>query len=226
MPVKAVLIDLDNTLYEYEKCNKPAVDAVIEELSIETGKSKELVKQVFDESRKKVKVELGDVAASHSRFLYFQKTIEALKGKTDIQLTEQLHDLFWNVYFEQMELYDGVIDFFEYLKQNNIKIAIVSDLTVELQFKKLIELGVDKYIDFVITSEESGREKPDKSIFLLSLDKLGCDKDDVIFIGDDLEKDIKGAENFGMRYIHVKDNFGDVLEAFKNLKAQSSSDSE
>lgn len=220
MPIKAVLIDLDNTLYEYEKCNTAGLDAVFDKLSSIFDMPKEAVKETFDQSRKLVKQWLKDTSASHSRFLYFQKTIERLKGSTDIKLTQDIHDLFWKNYFSQMTLFDGVIDFFEYLKNVGIKIAIVSDLLADIQFKKITELDIDKYIDFVVTSEEAGRDKPAESVFLLALEKLGLSKNEVVLIGDDLDKDAKGARDFGIRYIQVNNgDFKDVMESFKKLNS-------
>jgi len=218
MPIKAVLLDLDNTLYDYERCNSAALDSVMNRLSSIFGKPKEAVEEIFGQSRDAVKLWLEDTASSHSRFLYFQKTIETLNQTTNVQLTKELHDHFWEVYFNQMKLSDGVLEFLEYLKNSGIKIAIVSDLTAETQFKKLLNLGLDKYVDFVITSEEAGMEKPSKEIFQLTLEKLGVSKNEVMFIGDNLEKDAQGAQNFGINFIHVSNgNFRNVIGSFKTL---------
>ncbi len=219
MPVKAVLFDLDNTLYEYEKCNRAALEAVIGRLSAVFSKPKETVKEVFDQSRKKVKEWLKGTAASHSRFLYFQKTVETLKGSTDVKLTQDVHHLFWGTYFNEMELFDGVIDFLKMLKEAGIKIAIVSDLTVDTQFKKLSKLGIENYIDFVITSEEAGHDKPANPIFQLALEKLELQKDEIVLIGDDL-KDVEGAKEMGFGYIQVDNNdFRSAVESFKRLNS-------
>jgi len=220
MVVKAVLIDLDNTLYDYEKCNQSALDFVIDKLSAIFNKPKETVKEIFNQSRETVKQGLKDTAASHSRFLYFQETIESLKVGTDVKLTQEIHNLFWDAYFNKMDLFDGVTDFLEQLKNSGVKIAIVSDLTADIQFKKLIKLGIDKYVNFVVTSEEAGHEKPAEPIFLLALKKLGLSKEDVIFVGDDSDRDIQGAKKVGLKYILVKNgNFKDVIESFKNLNS-------
>lgn len=218
MSIKAVLIDLDNTLYDYEKCNRAGLEFAINRLSSIFNVPLETVKDTFDKSRMLVKEYLGNTAASHSRFLYFQKTIEHLKGSTDIKLTEDIHELYWNAYFNQMALFDGVADFFEELKLNGIKIAIVSDLVADIQFKKLLRLGIDRYIDFVITSEEAGRDKPEKHVFQLALEKLGLPKEEVVLIGDDTDKDVKGADDYGIKYILMNDgDFRNVIKSFKKL---------
>lgn len=219
MPVKAVLIDLDDTLYPYEKCNQSALEAVVSQLAEMFNRQKEDVKEVFDKSRRTVKEWLKDTAASHSRFLYFQKTIESLKGCTDIKLTRDIHNLFWDTYFNEMKLFEGVIEFFKQLKEAGIKVAIVSDLVADVQFSKLSKLGIENYVDFVITSEEAGYDKPAKPIFQLALEKLGLQKDEVVLIGDD-PKDMEGAKEMEFEYIQVNNgDFRSVMESFKKLNS-------
>ncbi len=137
MAVKAVLFDLDNTLYEYERCREAAEKSIISRLSETLNKSDKEVREAFDKSRETVKLWLKGTSASHSRFLYVQKTIETLKGSTDIRLTQEVHELYWKAYFTEMKLYDGVAGFLKQLKDARIKIAIVTDLLAEMQFKKL-----------------------------------------------------------------------------------------
>ncbi len=220
MPVKAVLIDLDNTLYESNKCNQIALDTVINKLSEIFNKPKDQVREIFEKSRRDLKIWLKDTASSHSRLLYFQKTIEILKGSTDIKLTQEIDDLFWQTYFSQMQLFEGVIDFFTQLKNSGIKIAIITDLIADTQFRKIRSLGIENYIDFVVTSEEAGRDKPAEPIFLLALEKLKLSVDDALIIGDDSEKDIAGGKNLDIPYIQIQNNdFKSVIESFKSFNS-------
>ncbi len=72
-------------------------------------------------------------------------------------------------------------------------------------------------MDLVITSEEAGRDKPEEPVFRLALEKLGMKKDEVLFIGDDISKDIKGAEMLGIRYIRMDGDFNSVIKSFKSF---------
>ena len=49
--------------------------------------------------------------------------------------------------------------------------------------------------------EEVGLSKPDKRIFELALNKLDVQPEDVLFVGDDLEKDIAGPQNANIKGI-------------------------
>lgn len=56
-------------------------------------------------------------------------------------------------------------------------------------------------VDFVVSSADVGARKPDPAIFRAALDRLHMPAADVWFVGDSLEKDVRGAEAVGMRAI-------------------------
>ena len=64
--------------------------------------------------------------------------------------------------------------------------ANITDLTAQIQFRKLIYFGLDELFDYVVTSEEAGMDKPHKSAFELAIKKLNCRPEKIIMIGDDL----------------------------------------
>ena len=92
-----------------------------------------------------------------------------------------------------MKLRKGVIETLKTLKKQKIKTALVTDLTAHIQLKKMSKLKITNYIDFLITSEEAGGEKPNSKMFLLSLNKLNILPDEAIMVGDNLIADIEGA---------------------------------
>ena len=197
--IRALLLDLDNTLYDYASCNEPAVDAMLElaEQQLQIPKAKLAVECAS--ARDRVKQWLPSVAAAHSRLLYLQNMIERLTGKTHPEVALSLHDTFWNAYFTHMNLHAGVKDVLRAVKEKGIKIIILTDLTAEIQFKKLIHLGLVDVIDAVVTSEEAGADKPHPKMFSLALQKAGCTAAECLVVGDNVETDIVGAQQAGMR---------------------------
>ncbi|QCC84460.1 HAD family hydrolase [Desulfovibrio desulfuricans] len=195
---KAVCFDLDNTLYSYQPCNKAGMAAVYLKLyknfSLEESKSSIL----FSEARKQIKQKLGDTAASHSRLLYFQRMLELMGLNAQVSLVLDLEQTFWRAYLQQAELFAGVKDFIYALRARNIAIAIVSDMTAQIQLRKLMHLDIDGLIDQIITSEETGHDKPHPSMFTLALEKLGTEPAETWMIGDDFERDVQGAIACGM----------------------------
>ena len=62
-------------------------------------------------------------------------------------------------------------------------------------------------MDFLVTSEEAGRDKPDSPIFELALKKAGCTPAEALMVGDNFTHDIIGAHRVGIDglWLHVHD---------------------
>jgi putative hydrolase of the HAD superfamily len=55
----------------------------------------------------------------------------------------------------------------------------------------------------VITSEEAGVEKPDIKIYELAMERMGCDPENSVMIGNNFQDDILGAIDAGMSAIYL-----------------------
>jgi len=202
--IKWVILDLDNTLYGYDYPNMKWNKAVLDYANIKLGISIQEIENAILWARKKNHESIPNHGASHSRLLYFQKALENLTGKTNFVLNLEMEEIFWNTFIDNMKLYDDVIVFLDYIKKQNKKILILTDLTAQIQKKKIIKLWIHNYIDYLVSSEEAGAEKPDPIIFKLSLEKLWLQKNEVCMIGDNYEKDIVWAKNFGIKKTYHK----------------------
>lgn len=68
---------------------------------------------------------------------------------------------------------------------------------------RLAELGLTKFFETVVVSGEVGIEKPDPGIFSLALGEIGLAAEEVAFVGDSVEDDIKGSAAIGMTPILI-----------------------
>lgn len=196
--MKAILFDLDDTLYPYIPCHENGLLALTEFLKNEWNLIQDDAKNIYLKARDLVQIQLKNLAASHHRLLYMIRICELL-GKNPIRYAKELEQIYWNSYFEKMKLFEGVLELFQVLKARHIKLAIVTDLVTEIQYKKLNHLGLTDLIDVVVTSEEAGIEKPSSIIFQLALEKLQISsKREVVMVGDSYSKDIVGAKEFGI----------------------------
>lgn len=196
----AVIFDTDNTLYEYDFAHIKANQAVIEKAESILGVNKALFIQTLDVAKKEIKSRLGETASSHNRLLYYQRTIELLGMSTQIFITLDLEQTYWRTFLSHCSLFDGVVEFIKMLKSHNIKTAIITDLTAQIQFRKIVYFGLDDLFDYIVTSEESGYDKPHKISFELVLDKINT-TGDIWMIGDSCNADIIGANEFNMTTI-------------------------
>ncbi len=195
--IKAVVFDLDGTLYDYNALDKEAFGRVGELVRERLGVSEEQYGEAFMRARKSTKKKLGETATSHSRMLYFQKTLEYLDIRP-LYLTLEMYETYWGLFLEKMTLYPGARKLLDALHDKYIRVAVCTDLLAHIQHRKLKALGMMDDVDCLVTSEEAGVEKPSPKIFALCLKKLRLEPEEVCFVGDDYKKDVKGAMAAGM----------------------------
>lgn len=201
---RAVLFDLDNTLYDYSPVHKKALTKAYKIFNGQIQKiSKEKFTRLFNLSKIEIHQELSGTASSHNRVLYFQRLVEKTHNTIDPKIILTLYEAYWRTFLENMKLKKGVLETLKSLKKLDIKIVLVSDLTTNIQLRKIHKLKITPYIDFLVTSEEAGSEKPHLIMFLLALKKLNLLPEEVIFVGDDKNKDISGANAAGMDTIWI-----------------------
>ena len=190
---QGIMFDLDNTFYSYNSAHTKAQEAVTAKAASMLGISKTKFREAMVRGKEDVKKTLGSTAASHSRILYFQRALEFLGLGSQPFIALDFEQTYWSTFLRYATLFEGVIETLASIRSFGIKTAVVTDLTAQIQFRKLIYFGLDRYIDFVVTSEEVGRDKPSKAIFARARDKLGCDPDKVWMVGDNPTNDIEGA---------------------------------
>jgi putative hydrolase of the HAD superfamily len=83
------------------------------------------------------------------------------------------------------------------LAARGVRAAVISNSNGSVR-SILAELGLAKYIEFVIDSGEVGVEKPDPRIFRFALERAGLEPDDAIYVGDLYSIDVLGARGVGM----------------------------
>ena len=226
---QAIIFDTDNTLYPYEPAHKAATKAVEIKACDLLGISLEKFNKAFITARLEVKVQLNKTASSHSRLLYYQRTIEILGLNTQILMTLDLEQTYWRTFLANCRLFPEVKEFILDLKNEGVVIAIITDLTAQIQFRKIIYFGLDSYFDYVVTSEEAGADKPSRAPFEIVLKKLQIPSEDIWMIGDDSNSDIMGASQFNMltlqkkhQGVSISKNSTHVFENYTELRNEIS----
>jgi L-ribulose-5-phosphate 4-epimerase len=202
--IKAILFDLDDTLYNYTRAHKFAIKSAFRELQNHLKISYKHFQKLYTISREEIHKELSGTASAHNRILYFQRLIEKTDNALKPDIVLRLYNAYWDTLLDNMRLFPGVIEVLEYCKDHGIKTAIVSDLTTKIQLRKLQKLGISDYIDVLVTSEEAGSEKPHSIMFLLTLNKLKVTPEEAIMVGDNTVADIEGANFVGLTTVLLK----------------------
>lgn len=209
MKFKNLILDLDNTLYGYNDPHQKAILFLLNQFSKEFKVALEEVKTTFQIARKKTHLELPNRASSHNRLLYVQKLFELFEINS-LPYALKYYNFYWDTFLDHMTLFDGVDEILKKHKSNGGKICILTDLTSHIQYRKIEKLKLYEYVDFMVTSEEVGIEKPHPLMFSKALQKLNSTPEQALMIGDNWEKDIIGANNTGISSIWLNDANKDI----------------
>ena len=146
-----VVIDLDNTLYSYAECHKAGLEALRDFLVPRIGISVRDFDSGWEQARLRVNGRLAKTASSHSRLLYLEQLMSDLKLGFRPEILLQAQQTYWASYLIQMQLRE--------CRQAGIGIIVLTDLTTEIQLRKIVRLGLSSLVDDVVTSEFVGSDK-------------------------------------------------------------------
>jgi HAD superfamily hydrolase (TIGR01549 family) len=189
----AILFDTDNTLYPYEPAHAAAQRAVKEKVVNTFSIKPEVFDKAFNEARQQVKSRLKHTASSHSRLLYLQRMLEIMGLGSQVLLALDFEQTYWRTFLSNAVLFDEVKELLDDLRLLGIPTAIVTDLTAQIQFRKVVYFGLDHYFDYIVTSEEAGFDKPHETPFQIAVEKMRPNGDCIWMVGDNPVNDIRGA---------------------------------
>ena len=151
--VKLVIFDLDGTLVDSDKTVIRLLNTIREDLNLPTLKIKDISFYLSLGGEEMIKKTIAnEIDTKHYLEIFRQRYLDDS--------------------LDNENLFDGVIDYLNHLKSKGIITANITDLTAQIQFRKLVYFGLDELFDYVVTSEEAGADKPDKKAFELALKKL------------------------------------------------------
>ncbi len=126
-------------------------------------------------------------------YLYESQGIEIALSNSEIDT------VFWNAAAPGMPT-EGIKEFLGYLKNKGIRTGVISNISYasSVVAERINRLLTENAFEFIITSSNYIFRKPNKRIFDLALEKAGLEPDEVWYIGDQYECDVKGALYAGL----------------------------
>lgn len=204
--VKGVLIDLDNTLYCFYPAHEVAMKAVFDLFRPFWPASFEAFYSQVQTVWSTIFDEMGNVPLAHHRMLLFQRLAEELFIPHPFDIATRANNLYFNTVYKLLKKQGPdkqALAFLKECRRRKIKVCCVTDLFASIQTQKIKALKLTRYIDFIVSNDEVGLDKPAAQMFLRGLKKLNMRADQVIMVGDDVKKDIEGAEKLKIRAYHV-----------------------
>ena len=183
---RAILFDLDNTLYDLHSYWRGRLRLGLELVLPRYPQ--------FDHD--------ALVQAAMAEQVYIAQWPDFLRrhGVADEALIAAAHEIFRHEWFEQMVLYEDAPPTLEALR-TRYRLGLITNGPSEIQQRKIERFGLRNYLDVLIVSEEVGLAKPDPAIFALALEQLGVGPAAALFVGDSPEHDLRGAAAAGIAYI-------------------------
>ena len=123
-------------------------------------------------------------------------------------LPEITAELFRAASLLQLKLYPDVKKTLKKL-QKKYRLAAVSDGQSLWARAELNAVGLADFFDPLLISGDYGYRKPDQRLFKKALKKMNMKPEEAIFIGNDLYRDIYGANELGIKSVFFKSNQGD-----------------
>jgi putative hydrolase of the HAD superfamily len=198
--IKGVIFDFDNTLMDFMKMKRAAVEAAVDAM-IDAGmpyKKAEMIEKIY-----KVYWEEG----IEDQFI-FDKVLTKEFGKIDYKVLASGIIGYRRAKEGTLALYPHVQLTLTGLARRGIKMAVVSDAPRLPVWLRICGLGLQHYFDAVVTFDDTGVKKPDPKPFQTALDHLKLKPDEAIMIGDWAERDMVGAKAVGLKTVFAR--YGDL----------------
>jgi putative hydrolase of the HAD superfamily len=202
--MKAVVFDLDNTLFDHTESATAAVRGWIPELG--GTASDDLIAQWFVIEERNFNQWLSG-AVTHQgqrrgRLRDFLPLIEHPVPEFDEEL-----DLIYTGYLRHYEAswvaYPDARPALEVARSNGWRISVLTNGSTTQQNAKLAAIGLADLVDVVCTSESLGVSKPDPQAYLRTCVALGVEPADSVMIGDNLALDVVAAREAGLTAHHL-----------------------
>jgi putative hydrolase of the HAD superfamily len=186
--IRAVLFDLDGTLYDRDRLARDLFHAQYAAFSHE-------LRGIAYERFMRDAVAMDDHGYGVKENGY-RALVQA--WGLDAALADRLVAHFWASYGDHCNLGDDVRDVLAELRRRGLKLGVITNGPSAMQRRKLAMLGVEHAFDAILVSEEEGVRKPDAEIFRRALARCGVAAHEALFVGDHPVVDVEGAHGAGL----------------------------
>ncbi len=107
---------------------------------------------------------------------------------------------------ERFQLFPDSLPVLKEIKRNGHPMAVVSDAQKVFCLEEGEMLGLNQFFDHIVLSTQYGFRKPDPRLFTIACSLLDVEPAQAVYVGDDLRKDVKGAQKAGMMAVLVSRN--------------------
>ena len=193
--IKAVIFDLDHTLFDRNGTLRSLVIALRKEFQVNEKMTDEEI--------------AAEWCYADRTFVYsgWEYIFDYLKEKGVFLSPPDFSDYCAFIYkhFELISVpFPETVPMLEKLRGLGYKTGLITNGNHKLQYEKIRNLELSGHFDEIIVTGDYGIHKPDREIFDIMREKLGFSADEIVYVGDNPVNDIEGARNAGWHTIWMK----------------------
>lgn len=191
--IKTIFFDLDNTLFDHTRAESSALRILLDSLPDFDTIDREAFIRIYDKNNQLLwrKMENGEITPDELKVSRFQKCLDEFD--IDIADVTKLSKLYLQIYSTQNYVFPNAIEVLEYLKPK-YTLGVLSNGFAEIQQNKLKTLNLQPYFEYEIYSGDVGAMKPAREIFLEATKAAKVRAEQIVYVGDSYEHDVKGAK--------------------------------
>ena len=186
--IKAIIFDMDNTLFDFVEAKLRACKAVVN--CIDQTDEMELIDYFLKD---KFDIENLDSIARYLKDLGIQSN----------DTYKHCCGIYNKVKLDTIKCYDGVKETLKRLSNTELKLAVVTDAFSENAMARLEKAKLVQYFDLIVTCEITGKKKPEPDSMLYVLKKFELQAQNVMLIGDSLRRDIEVGNELGLITVYA-----------------------
>jgi len=202
-PIKAILFDIDDTLFPTSAFAQEARRAAVRAM-VEAG---------FDFDEELVFEELLEVIAEFSSNYahHFNKLVTRLDPGSERTPNVDLVvaagvSAYHDTKFRSLQPFADVPSVREYARRRGWVVGVLSHGWTSKQAEKLVRLGIAGLFDpgAIFISEQIGINKPNPKLYVRAAEKLGLEPSEIIHVGDSPAHDVAPARSLGMTTVWAR----------------------
>lgn len=214
MQYKHLFFDLDHTIWDFDKNAEETLHELYHTYKLrDLGlHSPDRFIEVYTHNNHQLWAEyhVGKITKQKLRETRFSKTFIDL-GLSPNLIPQQFEDDYVNICPTKTNLFPKAHETLRYLKER-YSLHLISNGFKESTELKVSKNGLNEYFENVVISEVVGFNKPDRAIFSHALTLANAGISESIMIGDSLEADIRGAQDYGMKAIYFNPERKEIPE--------------
>ena len=205
--MKALLVDLDDTLLDYsggvEESWRQAAEAVGAPAGVDPARFVLAIRKTrrwFWGDPDRHRRERADMLGAWRKI-----TAHALAdlGASADGLADAIADDFAALRWQRMRLFPGVMEALDDLRGQGVALALVTNGDTSHQRRKIEAHDLARSFDVILIEGEFGVGKPHESVYRHALDALAVGPEQAWMVGDNLEWDVAAPQRLGLGAIWV-----------------------